>query len=402
MRFPLLPVILVLAAVSASAQPLPWLKTSGTQIVDVAGKPVQLRGINLGGWLVQEMWMAPFKTSPPPGSSSKPIRDHVGLWRTLENRLGSKDTDTIRHAYRDAWLNEGDFAHIHNAGFNCIRLPFLFDQESEPSGLFFWLDRALEWAKRNQIYVILDMHGAPGRQSDGQPSGEEGRNRLFHDPEMVEQTVHLWVRIAQRYRDRPEVAGYDLLNEPMGALNSSTLYLVQDRLYREIRKVDARHIVLVEDGYKGLDQMPFPGVIGWSNVAYSLHSYNFGAKQASDHIGQTEGLISSTRARIKELKVPMYLGEFNIEPNGSLDVLRKVASDLDAEGWSWSLWTYKVAGPPGGKSLWGLYYSEYPLTVIDPFADSLADILNKCKSFRSDKMTLYTEMQAALQMRSGK
>ena len=68
-----------------------------------------------------------------------------------------------------------------------------------------------------------------------------------------------------------------MVNEPMGALDVATLYLVQNRLYHAIREVDARHVVIFEDGYTGLDHMPTPAIAGWNNVMLSCHHYHFRA-----------------------------------------------------------------------------------------------------------------------------
>ena len=90
--------------------------------------------------------------------------------------------------------------------------------------------------------------------------------------------------MARRYRDRPEVAGYDLLNEPMGAADVKTLYAVQTRLYRAVREVDLRHVIIIEDGYTGLDHMPVPAAAGWKNVMASCHHYAFNSKSEADQL----------------------------------------------------------------------------------------------------------------------
>ncbi len=314
---------LLAGALPCKAGELPWLRAEGKKIVDEAGKPVVLRGFNLGGWLLQEMWMAPFVTKPPEGSQFKEIKDHVTLWRVLEQRFGPEEASRLNVAFRDAWLNESDFKRIHDAGFNSVRLPFIHHLRDEPQGLFFWLDRAVDWAKKHDLYIVLDMHGAPGGQSNNMITGELGTNKLFFDPAMVEETARLWAQIAQRYKDRPEVAGYNLLNEPMGAPNNSTLYLVQDQIYRAIRAVDTRHIIIVEDGYKGFDQMPLPAVVGWQNVVLSIHSYDFNAKDAQAHVRQYENLVTNVTKEQNARGVPFYLGEFIIEPRlvvGAVDL----------------------------------------------------------------------------------
>lgn len=57
-----------------TSEPLSRLHAKGTMLVDATDKPVLLRGVNLGGWLVEEMWMMPFQTSPPQGSKLALVR----------------------------------------------------------------------------------------------------------------------------------------------------------------------------------------------------------------------------------------------------------------------------------------------------------------------------------------
>ena len=197
------------------------LRAQGTKVVDGKGNVVLLRGVNLGGWLVEEMWMMPFVTKSEAGAEGEAVeevKDHVSLWRVIEGRLGKEAAVRVRTSLRNAWLNEGDFDRIKAAGLNCVRLPFLSSLMEEPGGVE-WLDKAIGWAEKRGIYVILDMHGAPGCQSVDHHSGETGRNEFFKNSENVEKAAAVWKLLAARYKGRAAVAGYDLLNEPMGAPN---------------------------------------------------------------------------------------------------------------------------------------------------------------------------------------
>ena len=113
---------------------LPWLRSHGTQIVDERGTPVLLRGVNLGGWLVEEMWMMPFQTVPPAASGFPEITDHVTLWKVIGQRFGAAKVRSIRSALRDAWLDEDDLERIRRADLNVVRVPFLYDLVDEPDG----------------------------------------------------------------------------------------------------------------------------------------------------------------------------------------------------------------------------------------------------------------------------
>jgi len=67
-----------------------------------------------------------------------------------------------------------------------------------------WLDRAIDWAGQRHIYVILDLHGAPGGQSKAGPLWTAGVNRFFQDPADVAQCCEIWRRVAARYANRPK------------------------------------------------------------------------------------------------------------------------------------------------------------------------------------------------------
>ena len=70
---------------------------------------------------------------------------------------------------------------------NTVRLPFdyklLMESDKKPFRLkkdaWEWLDKALQMAKISEMFVILDMHGAPGRQSGMYHSGQVGYNKIF-------------------------------------------------------------------------------------------------------------------------------------------------------------------------------------------------------------------------------
>jgi hypothetical protein len=387
--------IITLACSSlAFGQSLAPLHTDGTHIVDDKVHTIPLRGVNLGGWLVEEMWMMPFVTYPPAGSNAGEIRDHVSLWSTIEPRLGKDATQRMRESLRTAWITESDFDRIHEDHLNCVRLPFLCDSLDPPDDLFKWLDRAVDWAGKRGIYVILDMHGAPGRQSKDHHTGQENVNRFFYDEANIRRGEQIWKQIAKRYRDRPEVAGYDLLNEPMGAPDIATLYTVQDRLYRAIRAVDDKHIIFIEDGYTGADNMPVPAQRGWKNVALSVHVYRFNATGEQDQLDFLDETIPKLKEAQRDRPVPFYIGEF-CTPHTDAQTLGKFISTFDAEGWSWSSWTYKIA--MGRRpSVWGWVGARPNLQRLDPFTDSEADWDRKVQQLRTENMLVQDSVGEAL------
>lgn len=370
----------------AAAAPLSPLHAQGTQIVDAQGRPVVLHGINLGGWLVEEPWMMPFATKPPDQSELPPLKDHASLGIILSQRFGPAGSVRVLAAFRQAWLNEADFDRIQAAGLNCVRLPFLSSEIGEPAALAL-IDQAVAWAGARGIYVILDMHGAPGSQSGEGHTGFAGRNEFFKDPANVTRAEAIWTQVARRYHGRPEVAGYDLVNEPTGAPNSDTLYVVTDRLYRAVRAGDPSHLIFVEDGYTGLEWMPFPGPCGWTNVVYSTHYYQFGAKSSDDQTKGFGGYLAAVEKERQRRQVPFYVGEFGLEPHGSPEIEATVIKQMEAQGISWSHWTYKATfGGSGGLSLWSLIGNAKPIAPLDPYRDSEVDLIQKCAQVRTENL----------------
>ncbi|MBN9502033.1 MAG: hypothetical protein BGO01_10375 [Armatimonadetes bacterium 55-13] len=363
------------------------LKIKGQDFVDPSGRVVPLRGVNLGGWLVEEIWMTPVVREAPQGEGFSEVKDHTSLWNTVEKRLGHDAMIRVRTAWRDKWIQASDFKRIHDLGMNHVRLPFLASLLDEPGGMN-WLKKAVGWAKQNGLYVVLDMHGTPGGQSGEHHTGEEGRNRLWFDVENITKTEEAWQKLAKEFRGEPTVAVYDLMNEPTGVPNPAMLALVYNRLIQAVRKVDPDKPVLIDDAYRGFETTPHANVAGWTQVAYSLHRYLFDAKSAEEH---TERLKKDL-PRIKELQgyrdAPVYIGEFNLEPHGNPQVLREYVQGLDGAGFSWALWTYKTVSPNGPMGQWGIFSNPGPKPALNPFKDSEAELIAKLDQVKTENLKM--------------
>jgi endoglucanase len=379
----------VFAAEQAGASKLPWIHASGPSIVDATNRLVVLHGMNLGGWLVEEPWMEPFLTTPTANapSSDVPIVDHTTLWALAKQRFGTDGMIKLRDAFRDNWITETDFDRMRGDGVNCVRLPFLASLLDEPDGIQ-WLDRAINWAGARGIYVILDMHGAPGGQSGEAHTGQKGLDQFFKYAANIALAEADWREIALRYRDNPVVAGYDTMNEPSGTPNSDTLYVVQDRLYRAIRSVDTKHIIFIEDGYTGIQWMPFPIPAGWENVAYSTHYYDFNAKNSDDQRSTFDAYLAGIVKERGRRNIPYYVGEFGFEPGGNADTLKYAIDQMNDKSFSWTMWTYKVMWPAGGKSLWALYCNAGSITPLDFYKGSLDKLIRACDELRTERLAV--------------
>ncbi len=378
---------LALVATTALAAPVSWISASGTSFVDETGSTIRLRGINLGNWLTIEGWLCGLNASVEPG---RDIPDEWNLWAICEERFGRARTAQLITAWHDAWIVEADFRMIRDAGFEFVRLPFWhawLDPAEAPAGVADgWdrLDAAITWAKRHGLRVLLDLHGAPGSQNDWDHSGVAKRNLLFKVPGYRDRTVDLWNRVAARYKDEPAVWGYDLLNEPAGG-PPSDLHAFHDRLYRAIRAVDPRHLIVIEDGLHGLHTMPHPSRYGWTNVAYSVHFYLFGAKSDDEHRKFAGTAVPGWRAKQLEFGVPLYVGEFNaLNPWWGLESTRRYVGLFNGFGWAWSPWTWKKVEGGNPPWLWGVVHDAKPRPKFpDPRRASFDQLLGHIRSFGS-------------------
>ena len=147
--------LLFLALISqASAQ---FAHTDHKQIVDAAGKPLFVRATNLGNWLVPEGYMWLFDGGP---QSPGEIRALV-----LE-LLGPEGSAAFWQKYRESYVTRDDIALLHRAGFNAIRVPLHYSLfESDDAEGFRLLDQLINWSRAEALYVMLDMHAAPGGQT---------------------------------------------------------------------------------------------------------------------------------------------------------------------------------------------------------------------------------------------
>ena len=345
----------------------PMLKADGKLLRDSAGEGdiVQLKGINAGGYLLQEFWMTPT-------GWSKGVNDEEGIFAVLEERFGKETRDELVSLYQENYWTEEDFDYCKELGMNCIRLPFWYRNLVDENGEFYdnWskrMDWFVEEAGKRQIYVILDMHGAPGSQNGSDHSGKDGGDHkeeaseffFGSDSEKNQELYYkIWEAIADHYKDSPWVAGYDLLNEPYCTYryNSSksadelhqVLWEIYDNAYNTIREVDDKHLIIMEATWDPAD-LPDPERYGWENIMYEYHNYLY-----DDYDNKAGKQITNMQNKLNliaqaDYNVPSYMGEFAYFNN--LEAWDEGMALINDAGLSWTTWTYKVVEENGN---WGL------------------------------------------------
>lgn len=279
--------LLSLALISAQLYSQGYLHASGKQIVDGNGQNVILKSVNLGGWMVQEGYLLEMPAFGPQWKIRENIVDVIGEANTQE--------------FYNAWLNnmvtEADVIAIKEWGFNSIRLPmhynlFTYTIQEEPIPFestwkqqgFQLVDQLLQWCSQHQIYLILDLHAAPGGQGEDQAISDYNPSlpSLWEDGENRSKTVHLWRKLASRYANEPWIGGYDILNETNWELgdNNEMLAELYESILWELRQVDNNHIVFIEGNWWANDFRGLTPPMD-NNMAYSFHKYWNGVDQSS-------------------------------------------------------------------------------------------------------------------------
>ncbi len=365
----LLLLTLCLGAGQAYSQ-LSRLRADGKRIVNASNQEVIFKGINVGGWLLQEGYMM-----RPGGGGTQ--------WSVKKGLYDQGQSDAAVEAFYQNWRNnfitKADVDYIASLGFNSIRLPLHYDlfltsaqravrngvarnqgnYNSYVSSLTSWYnsnslfndanlegfrltDSLLKWAASNNMYVVLDLHAAPGAAgTDANIADAFVGNDLWNKPIYQDITVRLWQRISARYINDDRIAFYDLINEPNHVPANQSIHALFERLINAIRAQGDTHLLMIEGNgwgnqYNYLEPFTFTNR---SNLVYNAHRYGTSLSTTTTNGDANQinelGNISNFR---NTHNVPVVVGETG--ENGS-DWLRGNIAAMNAAGVGWFHWTYK-------------------------------------------------------------
>ncbi len=360
------------------AQSGKFITIKGKEIIGADKKPFLIRGTNLGNWLVPEGYMFKFKSVNSPRLINE----------ALIELLGPEETAIFWKKYQDTYITAGDIHFLKASGMNSIRIPFnyrLFTTENymgqnNPDRGFALLNRVIGWCKKEGLYVILDMHCAPGGQTGDNIDDGFGYPFLFKSKAMQQLTINIWRRIAAHYKNETTVMGYDLLNEPIATyFNKDEFNPYLEPLFKEITKsirtVDKNHILFL-GGAQWDSNFKIFGPPFDSKLVYTFHKY--WTKTT------TKEVIQDYIDFRDKYNVPIYCGETGENTDEWVEGFRKT---LEENNIGWHYWPYKKMDntkgiitfdlPAGYDKL--ISYTEQPRADFEAIRKAAPDDRGKIK-----------------------
>jgi hypothetical protein len=327
--------LLLLAAVMCmsvtNAQKKKFIYTEGKNVMLPDGKPFIMRGANLGNWLVPEGYM--FKL--------KDVNSPRMINQAFTELIGPSAMDSFWNTYLNSYVTAADIHYLKSIGMNSIRIPFnyrLFTNEkylgvSNPNHGFEWMDKLISWCKKEQLYLLLDMHCAPGGQTGDNIDDGDGYPFLFESEKDQQLTADIWKRIASRYKNESIIIGYDLLNEPIATYFDADhfnpkLEGLYKRITAAIREVDKNHLIFLGGAQWDSNFAPF-GTPFDSKLVYTFHKY---------WTSPTQEVIQPYIDFSNKYNVPIYCGETGENTNEWIDSFRVTLENAKV---GWHFWPYK-------------------------------------------------------------
>lgn len=367
-----------------TANTLSFVKTKGTQLVDVNGQSIILKGTNLGHWLVPEGYM--FKMNQ--------VNSPRKIDEMLYELVGPDSLQAFWNGFLDNYITHDDIKYLKSIGSNHIRLPFhykMFTDDlymGERNAGFKYFDRLIDWCRQEKMYVLLDMHAAPGGQTGDNIDDSYGYPYLYKSKSSQDLMTEIWVKIAEKYKNEPIIIGYDIVNEPIAHyfneelpyLNNQ-LFLLYKHIITEIRAVDKEHTIFLNGSNWAGNFDVFEEIID-DNVVYEFHKYWFEINQ--------ESIQKYLDFRDKH-QVPIYIGETGENTDKWVNDFRIL---LDKHEVNWAFWPYKKMNNNSGIMN---FKEPEDYHLITEYANSDRSSYSKMRENRPDVLKVQKALNAYLE-----
>lgn len=315
-----------------------FIRVDGPDLVKPNGEKFFIQGINLGNWLNPEGYMFLFS--------------NVNSYRTINDAfsemVGPDFTKWFWTQFKENYITRDDIRYIKQTGMNSIRIPFhykLFTDEdymgltADQDG-FEMIDRVVEWCREEGLYVILDMHDAPGGQTGDNIDDSYGYPWLMESEESKALFCSIWKEVANHYANDTLILGYDLLNEPIAhyfldgyAHLNDSLEPLYKRCTDSIRTVDTNHIILLGGAQWNSNFRIFNDSKFDDKLMYTCHRYWCDTLQndIQDFVNFRDSV-----------NLPMYMGETGENTDEWIAGWTRL---MERNNIGWHYWPYKKMVP---------------------------------------------------------
>lgn len=175
----------------------------------------------------------------------------------------------------EKFISEDDIKKIAGWGADHIRLPVDYNLVEDADGNyihegFSYIDRAIEWASKNSLNLLLDLHKTFGYSFD---SGEK-ESGFFENEKYQERFYRLWEELSRRYGKIGNSVAFELLNEVTEKSYCEKWNEISGRCVDRIRKI-APDVRIAIGGYHNnsitaLKDLAMPKD---ENIVYNFHCY---------------------------------------------------------------------------------------------------------------------------------
>jgi glucan 1,3-beta-glucosidase len=318
----------------------------------------QMRGVNLGGWLVLERWITPHVFA---GSDASDEYSLCVATPVTAERLISQ--------HRKEFITKQTIKEIADRGLTTVRVPvgyWLFDTDGPyVAGGDTHLDELFEWCEELSIGVILDVHAAPGSQNGWDHSGRAG-DIGWGQGDTVKETLRFVEALLGRYGDKTALEALEVLNEPHWDVSMDLLVSYYRQAYDLIRSRDTELPIIMSDAFRPKDMAKKLQKQRFQGVILDVHLYQLFTE--SDRRLDLAGHIDKTNHEWARLlrdltkRMPVIVGEWSAamhelyQPIDQPEHVKKYSKDdyhtyfdaqrlaFDAAGVGWTYWTAKTAG----------------------------------------------------------
>lgn len=318
----------------------------------------QLRGVNLGGWLVLEKWMTPSVFAGTKANDEFTLSGtEVGRRRILEHRKG--------------FITEKDIIWLAKNNIQAVRVPvgyWLFDKSASPyvSGTR-ELDNLFTWCDKHDIKILVCLHGAPGSQNGHNHSGRIGKIGLWRK-ENRQKALRTLEVIAEKYKHYRSFWGLEMLNEPILGKYYFHVLNFYRKVYRVIRHAAGDDVkIIFSDGYR--PRLMSAALFFRKNAMMDIHQYHMATMINAFSRRHMRWYLWRLQRRTRLYRrlartQPIIIGEWTAVPGFEMmknenireadfwqehiNLQQKTYSSADATFY----WTYKTEGNNG----WNLRY----------------------------------------------